>query len=67
MTWTWQFEDADGNVLSGPESEAFGSQSDAETWLGQGWRELSESGVASVTLMEGDRIVYSMSLAPAAE
>jgi hypothetical protein len=63
MTWTWRFEDADGGSVAGPE-EAFTSQSDAESWLGQAWRELAASGAAVATLVEDDRVEYRMSLAP---
>ena len=56
--WHWRLEDADGNALAAPEGGAFPSQSDAETWLGETWRELRESGVAAVRLYDGDREVY---------
>jgi hypothetical protein len=43
----------------------FTSQGDAESWVGECWRELLEDGVDSVVLLEGDREVYGpMSLAP---
>jgi hypothetical protein len=62
MAWTWRYKDADGGEVSGPESEEFGSQSDAETWLGQTWRELAEAGIVQVTLLDGDTDAYTMSL-----
>jgi hypothetical protein len=62
MAWTWRYEDVDGREVGGPESEDFGSQSDAETWLGQSWRELAEAGIAQVTLREGEENAYTMSL-----
>ncbi len=40
------------------ENLEFPHQADAETWLGETWRELREQGVASVTLFEDDREVY---------
>jgi hypothetical protein len=64
MAWTWRYEDTDGGEVGGPEAEEFSSQSDAETWLGQTWRELAEAGVAQVTLREGDTTTYTMSLEP---
>lgn len=64
MAWSWRYEDADGEPVSGP-TETFSSQSDAESWIGQTWRELAASGVAAVVLMEGDRVEYRMSLLPA--
>jgi len=66
MTWIWQYEDADGTTVPGPE-ETFPSQSDAESWLGQKWRELATAGVATATLIEDDRVEYRMSLAPAGQ
>jgi hypothetical protein len=66
MTWSWQYEDADGAAVNGPE-ETFSSQADAESWLGQTWRELVNSGAASASLLEDDRVEYKMSLAPASQ
>ena len=34
------------------------SQADAESWVGEAWRELLDDGVDAVTLFEGDREVY---------
>lgn len=36
----------------------FPSQSEAETWLGESWRDLRDAGVESVSLLEDDRVVY---------
>lgn len=66
MTWSWQYEDAEGAAVAGPD-EVFSSQSDAESWLGQKWRELATAGVATATLAEDDRVEYRMSLAPAGQ
>jgi hypothetical protein len=66
MTWSWQYEDADGATVAGPE-ETFSSQADAESWLGQTWRDLVNSGAASASLLEDDRVEYKMSLAPAGQ
>ncbi len=67
MGWTWRYETDDGQPLAaGPEAATFSSQGDAETWLGETWRELLAAGVAQVSLLEGDRVVYGpMSLSPA--
>jgi hypothetical protein len=61
--WRWRLLDAAGNqlpdeVTGSPHRPRFNSQSDAETWLGESWRELADAGVDSVTLLEGDREVY---------
>jgi len=50
----------------GAPAHGFASQSDAESWLGQVWRELADAGVAAVSLYEEQRLVYGpMSLSPA--
>ncbi len=67
MAWTWQLEKADGTVLTarGLPAETFGSQSDAESWLGENWRALLDGGVDRVTLREDNRTEYGpMSLHP---
>jgi hypothetical protein len=66
MPWIWRYEGTDGQQVTGP-SETFGSQADAESWIGQVWRELAGSGVTTVVLLEDDRVEYRMSLLPAAE
>jgi hypothetical protein len=62
MTWTWRYEDSSGGVVvpaaGAPTAEPFPNQSDAESWIGEHWRELLASGVHAVTLLEGDREVY---------
>jgi hypothetical protein len=66
MTWTWTYEGPDGEPVS-PEAaaEGFLTQAEAEDWIGVTWRELRESGVSAVTLLEDDRTVYGpMSLDP---
>ena len=58
--WWWRFEDASGTEVAAPEHEGqrFGSQADAESWVGEIWSELASEGVDAVTLFEGDRQVY---------
>ena len=61
MAWSWRYEDADGkeNVPAGATVvESFPTQSDAESWLGETWRELLDAGVVQVTLLEDGRQVY---------
>jgi hypothetical protein len=68
MVWTWRFEQDNGTPASAGDMprEAFGSQGDAETWLGENWRALLEAGVDQVTLLEESRVEYGpMSLHPA--
>jgi hypothetical protein len=61
MPWSWRYEGVDGQPVTGP-AEAFSSQADAESWIGQAWRELAAAGVTSVTLVEDERVDYKMSL-----
>ena len=69
MAWTWRYEDSNGGEVSpasAPTGEPFPTQSDAETWLGENWRELLSAGVEQVSLLEAGRQVYGpMSLRPA--
>jgi hypothetical protein len=60
MSWVWRYVDADGEPLAGgaPPAPSFGAQGDAETWLGETWRELADAGVTAVTLLEDGREVY---------
>ena len=66
-SWTWELFDAQRRPV--PEvatGGAFPTQSEAESWLGEEWRELLDAGVDAVTLREGDTVVYGpMSLHPA--
>ncbi|GLX92566.1 hypothetical protein FDA94_34745 [Herbidospora galbida] len=67
MTWRWRYENANGGEVSAADlsREVFPSQADAESWLGESWRDLLESGVEQVTLLDGDRVEYQgMSLRP---
>ena len=60
-TWRWRYEDASGaetETVEGASVSGFPSQSDAESWIGEVWRDLVEDGVHQVTLFEGDREVY---------
>lgn len=69
MSWTWQYHAAQGSPI--PESatqpaEGFPTQADAETWVGEVWRDLLAEGIDAVSLFEDGRLVYGpMSLHPA--
>jgi hypothetical protein len=70
MSWHWRLEDPTGAALDpggvGVEMPSTDNQGDAESWLGEHWRDLLARGVATVTLFDGDREVYGpMGLAPA--
>jgi hypothetical protein len=67
MTWTWQLEKEDGTVLTsrGLPKESWGSQGDAENWIGENWRTLLDAGVDQVSLLHEGRVEYGpMSLHP---
>lgn len=66
MTWTWQIEDADGNTLEAHDTD-LGSQGDAESWLGERWRDFVADGAATAVLLEDGKTVYRMDLAAAEE
>jgi len=61
MTFQWRCENSSGAAVdagaAGP-GEGFPSQADAESWVGENWRELARAGVAQVVLLEDDREVY---------
>lgn len=67
-TWTWRLEDPTGTVMESATATlaaqqlpggvlAFGSRSDAESWLGETWRTLAAEGVHAATLFSGDQAV----------
>ena len=61
MAWSWRYEAADGSEVKpadAPSGESFPTQSDAESWIGETWRDLLDAGVEQVTLFEGSRKVY---------
>ena len=58
LVWHWRCLDAAGTEVVRDDSPRFPSQGDAETWVGEVWRDLREEGVESVVLLEGDREVY---------
>ncbi len=55
MSWTWQYEP---DTTEAEDAGSFGSQSDAESWLGEAWRSLAETGVAGVSLLHDGEHVY---------
>ncbi|HET7173706.1 MAG TPA: hypothetical protein VFI30_05460 [Nocardioidaceae bacterium] len=59
MSWTWLVEEADGKPASLDEAPPeFTSQADAESWLGEIWRELATAGATQVSLLEDGRRLY---------
>jgi hypothetical protein len=66
MSWSWRYDDEPAADAEMPQPETFSSQSDAETWLGEHWRELLEAGVHGVVLLRDGAVIYPMSLDPPA-
>jgi hypothetical protein len=62
MSWHWRLEDPAGVAIDpstvGVEVPEADNQGDAESWLGEHWRDLLARGVATVTLFEGEEEVY---------
>ena len=58
--WTWTCLDADARAMTGKAlaPTGFPSQSEAESWLGEQWRELADMGVDAVTLEHNGTVVY---------
>ncbi|MBA2414649.1 MAG: hypothetical protein H0V64_01850 [Geodermatophilaceae bacterium] len=57
-SWTWRYEDEHGAEVDGPAAQHFDNRSDAESWLGESWRELSDAGVHQVSLLHDGGVVY---------
>ncbi|MBA4860211.1 hypothetical protein H1V43_02205 [Streptomyces sp. PSKA54] len=56
--WTWRFEKSDGTeVQPAVQPEEFTTQGDAESWIGEHWRELAD-GADQVTLFEDATLIY---------
>ena len=66
--WHWRVGPTPGSrggALKPLNPERFPTQGEAESWLGETYPDLLESGVHAVSLYEGDRRVYGpMSLEP---
>jgi len=58
MSWVWQYQDKSGEPVRVPAPVEFGNKSDAESWLGESWRELLDQGVWQVILLEDERVEY---------
>lgn len=73
-SWSWDLVDVHGAALvlppgaaAVPPSGGFPVQADAETWLGESWRQLLADGVEHVHLRhEGERVYGPLALRPPA-
>ena len=52
MSFSWRYESLDGSAVAaaGLPQERFPTQADAESWIGESWRELLDGGVDQVSL-----------------
>ena len=57
MTLRWRYLDSDGSQVTGPDL-TFDNQDDAEQWLSREWETLLDRGVAAVSLLAGESVVY---------
>jgi hypothetical protein len=55
--YRWRYLDRDSAPVDGP-AQTFPDQASAESWLGERWAELLDSGVHAVTLLDGESEVY---------
>lgn len=68
MAFIWTGQATPESDLSDDEMSALGlgkpfdSKTDAEAWLTAVFEELSDAGITSVSLHDGDQLVYTMSL-----
>ncbi|GAA2987813.1 hypothetical protein [Streptomyces fulvorobeus] len=59
MAWTWRFEKSDGTETEPALTpDEFTTQGDAESWIGEFWKELLEGGAEQVTLFEDATKIY---------
>ncbi|GGR16334.1 MULTISPECIES: hypothetical protein [Streptomyces] len=59
MAWTWRFEKSDGTEVTPVVTpEDFTTQGDAESWLGEHWRDLLAGGADQATLSEDTVKIY---------
>ncbi|MDP5311477.1 MULTISPECIES: hypothetical protein [Streptomyces] len=59
MAWTWRFEKSDGTETEPAlQPEEFTTQGDAESWIGEYWKELLDGGAAQVTLFDDTTKIY---------
>ncbi|MEU8523166.1 hypothetical protein [Streptomyces sp. NBC_01216] len=59
MAWTWRFEKSDGTeVRPAVAPDEFTTQGDAESWIGENWKDLLEGGADQVVLSEDGARIY---------
>lgn len=58
MAWHWVLENVEGEAIDVGSAPDFSTQSDAETWIGETWREWADAGAVQASLFEENRLVY---------
>ncbi len=58
MAWLWLLENVEGEAVEAASVPDFSTQSDAETWIGETWRDLADAGAVQASLFEDNRLVY---------
>ncbi len=58
MAWKWLLENVAGETVEIGSAPEFSTQSDAETWIGETWRDLADADVMQASLFEDDHLVY---------
>jgi hypothetical protein len=48
--WAWELLDGADQVLDRPLGPTFSNRFDAESWLGESWRQLAEQGAVAARL-----------------
>jgi len=55
--WAWELLDGADRMLDRPVSPTFSNRFDAESWLGETWRQLAEQGVVAARLTHNGQVV----------
>ncbi|MCX5139775.1 MULTISPECIES: hypothetical protein [unclassified Streptomyces] len=59
MAWTWRFEKSDGTETEPAlQPDEFTTQGDAESWIGEYWKELLDGGADQATLFDDTTKIY---------
>ena len=55
--WAWELLDRSDEMLDRPLSPTCSNRFDAESWLGESWRQLAEQGVVAARLTHNGQAV----------
>jgi hypothetical protein len=65
MSYLWRLDPSNTGYEIPAHLRNFASQSDAESWVGEHWREMAAAGVVQVVLLQDTDVLYEMSLSEA--